>query len=158
LDVASTCWFNWVQRDSIQETLISENRVFIQTNSHGTFLWILMPVSSTLASQELLRLAPKSRSPWAIFSADEGGIAAPQGILTATFSAGLVSRFTSNSQWSLGEGAHAHKWQLPLCHGLGQTPDSVVSNGQGGKQGFGFWPEFIYPVVTSPLLLSTLSP
>jgi hypothetical protein len=58
----STYWFNWVQRDSTQETLISENRVFIQTHSHGMFLWILMPVSATLASQELLRPSSKSRS------------------------------------------------------------------------------------------------
>jgi hypothetical protein len=36
-------------------------RVFIQTNSHGTFLWILKPGSTTLASQELLRTSPKSQ-------------------------------------------------------------------------------------------------
>jgi hypothetical protein len=59
-------------RESTQYTLISENRVFIQTNSHGTFLWILMPVSTTLASQELLRPSLKSCSPCDIFSANEG--------------------------------------------------------------------------------------
>jgi hypothetical protein len=32
--VMSAYWFNWVQRDSTQETLTSENRVFIQTSSH----------------------------------------------------------------------------------------------------------------------------
>jgi hypothetical protein len=49
-----------------------------------------MPVSTTLASQELLRPSPKSCSPCDIFSADEGGIGAPQGIHTAAFSAGPV--------------------------------------------------------------------
>jgi hypothetical protein len=44
-----------------------------------------MPVSATLASQELLRPSPKSPSP-----ADEGVVAASQGILTAAFSAGPV--------------------------------------------------------------------
>jgi hypothetical protein len=39
-------------RDSTQQTLILESRVFfIQTHSHGTFLWILRPVSVTLAGQ-----------------------------------------------------------------------------------------------------------
>jgi hypothetical protein len=64
-----------------------------------------MPDSATLASQELLRPSPKSRSPCDVFSADEGGIAAPQGILTAVFSAGPVSRFTSDTQWWSGEEA-----------------------------------------------------
>jgi hypothetical protein len=92
-------------RESTQETLIPENRVFIQTNSHGTFLWILMPVSTTLTSQESLRPSPKSRSLSDVFSADEGDVAAPQRILTAAFSAGPVSQFTGNTQWSSGEGA-----------------------------------------------------
>jgi hypothetical protein len=62
-------------------------------------------VSATLASQGLLRPSPKSRSPCNVFSADEGGLAVPQGVLTAAFSAGPVSRFTGNTQWLLGEGA-----------------------------------------------------
>jgi hypothetical protein len=129
--VASAYWFNWVQRDSTQETLISENRVFIQTNSHGTFLWILMPVSATLASKELLRLSPKSRSLSNIlsdiFSAYEGGVAAPQGILTATFSAGPVHGSPATPSGCREKG-HAHKWRLPLCQGLRGTPDSMVSD------------------------------
>jgi hypothetical protein len=52
----------------------------------------------------LLRPSPKSRSPCDAFSADEGGIAVPQGILTAMFSAGPVSQFASDTQWWLGEG------------------------------------------------------
>jgi hypothetical protein len=44
-----------------------------------------MPVSSTLASQELLRPSPKSCSPCKVFSANEGGTSVPQGILTAAF-------------------------------------------------------------------------
>jgi hypothetical protein len=43
-------------------------QVFIQTNLHGTFLWILMPVPATLASQELLRPSPKSHSPERLLS------------------------------------------------------------------------------------------
>jgi hypothetical protein len=66
-----------------------------------------MPVSVTLASQELLRPYPKSCSPWEVFSADEGGIAVPQGILTAAFNAGPVSRFTGDAQWLWGEGARS---------------------------------------------------
>jgi hypothetical protein len=46
--------------ERVLRRLIPENRVFIQTNSHGTFLWILITVSATLASQELLRPSPKS--------------------------------------------------------------------------------------------------
>jgi hypothetical protein len=56
----------------------------------------------------LLRPSPKSRSPWDAFSAHEGGVAVPQGILTAAFSVGPVLRFAGNTQWSLGEGARSH--------------------------------------------------
>jgi hypothetical protein len=129
----------------------------MQTNSHGTFLWILMPVSATLSSQELLRPSPKSCSLCEVFSADEGGISVSQQILTAAFSAGPVhsSPVTPSGHREKG---HIHKRQLPPCQGLGMDSDSMVSNGQGGKQGFGFWPEFMYHVVTSPILLSALSP
>jgi hypothetical protein len=55
-----------------------------------------------------------------VFSADEGGVAAPQGILTATFSAGPVhgSLVTPSGHQEKG---HAHKQWLPLCQGLGWT-------------------------------------
>jgi hypothetical protein len=155
--MTSAYWFNWVQRDGTQETLISENRALIQTHSHGTFLWILMPVSVTLASQELLTPSPKFHSLCDIFSADEEGIAVPQGILTAAFSAGPVHGSLATPSGHQ-EKRHAHKRRLPLRQGLRTDCDSMVSGGLGGQRGFGFWPEFIYPVVTSPLLLSTLSP
>jgi hypothetical protein len=63
-----------------------------------------MPVSATLASQGLLRPSPKSHSPCDAFWANEEGIAVPQGILTATFSAGSVSWFAGDTQWLSGEG------------------------------------------------------
>jgi hypothetical protein len=109
-------------------------------------------VSATLASQELLRPSPKSHSPCDVFSADEGGIAHPRG-----FSQPPCSQFTGGIN-GRGEKGHAHKWQLPPHQGLGMDSDGVVSGGQGGERGFGFWPEFIYPVVTSPPLLSVPSP
>jgi hypothetical protein len=56
------------------------------------------------------------------------------------------------------EKGHTDKRRLPRHQSIGVDSDSLVSDGQGGEQGFGFWPEFIYPVVTSPLLLSALSP
>jgi hypothetical protein len=152
----SAYWFNSVQRDSTQETLISENRVFIQTNSHGTFLWILMPVCATLASQELLRHSP-SLTHCVTSSQLVGGISVPQGILTASFSAGSVSGFTGDTQWWSREGVCSQAAPATTS-GSRMDSDSVVSDGWGGEQGFGFWPEFIYTVVTSPLLLSTLSP
>jgi hypothetical protein len=67
-----------------------------------------MPGCTTLASQELLRPSPKSCSPCDIFSADEGGVAAPQGILTASFSAGPVhgSPAAPSGHWEKG---HTHK-------------------------------------------------
>jgi hypothetical protein len=148
----SAYWFSLVQTDSTQETLISENRVFIQANSHGTFLWILMPVSTTLASQGLLRPSPKSCSPCNIFSANSCTPGDPHNRLQGRSS----SQFTGNTQWSLGEGACS---QVAAAYTSGSRvdSDSMVSDGQGGEQGFGFWPEFIHPVVTSPLLLSRLS-
>jgi hypothetical protein len=82
-------------------------QIFVQTHSHGTFLWVLMPVSVTLASQELLRPSPKSRSPCDVFSANEGDEVVPQGILTAAFSTDPVLRFTGDIQWLLGERAHS---------------------------------------------------
>jgi hypothetical protein len=86
-----------------------------------------------------------------------GDVSAPQLILTAAFIAGPVSRFTSDIQCMSGEGTRS---QVAAASTSGSQADSdnVVSNGQGGEQGFGFWPEFIYLVVTSPLLLSALSP
>jgi hypothetical protein len=116
-----------------------------------------MPFFTTIASQKLLRPSPKSRSPCNIFSTNEGGVSAPQGILTAAFRAGPVHG-SLVTHTDLREKGHAHKRWLPPCQGLRTDSDSMVSNGQGNEQGFGFWPEFIYPVVTSPLLLSTLSP
>jgi hypothetical protein len=101
-----------------------------------------MPVSATLASQELLRPSPKSRSLCDVFSADERGVSLPQGILTATFSADPVHGSPARPSGRQEKG-HAHKRRLPLHQGLGTDSDSVVSDGQGGEQGFGFWPEFI---------------
>jgi hypothetical protein len=157
--VRSTYWFNWVQRDSnwvqrdsTQKTLISENRVFIQTNSQGTFLWILISVSASLASQELLGPFPKSHSPCNIFSANEGGVSASQGILTATLSAGPVHG-SPGTLSGCREKGHTHKQRLLPHQGLGTDSDGVVSGRPGGKQGFGFWPGFIYPEVTSPCYL-----
>jgi hypothetical protein len=116
-----------------------------------------MPVSATLASQELLRLSPKSRSPRDVFSANEGGgVAAPQGILTA-FSAGPGhgSLATPSGPW--GEGTCSQTAAASTSESQGDSRQHGL-RWQGDKQGLGFWPEFIYPVVTSPLLLSTLSP
>jgi hypothetical protein len=145
-------------RESTQETLISENSVFIQTNSCGTFLWILMPVSATLASQDLLRPSPKS--PHRVTSSQlvRGVYLHPRGSsqLPSVQVQFHGSPATPSGHWEKG---HAHKWWLPLHQGLGMNSDSVVvSDGQEGEQGFGLWPEFICPVVTSPLLLSALSP
>jgi hypothetical protein len=78
-----------------------------------------MPVSATLAS--FTQTSPKSRSPCDAFSADEGGVAVPQRILTATFSAGPVSRFTSHTQWSLGEGAHSQAAAISMS----ESPDGL---------------------------------
>jgi hypothetical protein len=101
---------------------------------------------------------PKVSLTMDVFSANEGVIAVPQGILTADFGSG--PRFTGDTQWSSGEGAcsqavAASTSGYPLGGGGTLT---AWSRCQGGEQGFGFWPEFICPVVTSPLLLSTLSP
>jgi hypothetical protein len=67
------------------------------------------------------------------------------------------SRFTGDTQWSSGEGARS---QAAIASTSGPGGDSWQRGlrCQGDEQGFRFWPEFIYPVVTSPLLLSTLSP
>jgi hypothetical protein len=80
-----------------------------------------------LASQELLRPSPKSRSPCNVFSANEGGIAVPQEILTASFSAGSVHRATPSGH---GKKGHAHKQRLHPHprQGLRRTPDSMVSD------------------------------
>jgi hypothetical protein len=111
-------WFNWVQRDSTQETLISENRILIQTNPHDTFLWILMPVSTTLASQELLKPSPKSCLPCL---SQWGGM-----YLRPRWSSQLPSlqvQFHGSPATSsvCQEKGHAHKWQLPPRQGLRQT-------------------------------------
>jgi hypothetical protein len=116
-----------------------------------------MPVSATLASWELLISSPKSCSPCEVFSVDDRGVAAPQGILTAAFSAGPVHSSPGTPSGHQKKG-HTHKQQLPPHQGLRMDSDGMVSGGQGGKRGFGFQPEFIYPVVTSPPLLSALSP
>jgi hypothetical protein len=102
----------------------------------GTFLWILMPVSTTLASQELLRPSPKSCSLCAIFSAPEWGIAVPQGILTTAFSAGPVHGSLGTPSGHQEKG-HAHMWQLPLCQSLRGTPDSTVSDGKEASKALG---------------------
>jgi hypothetical protein len=86
-----------------------------------------MPVSATLASQELLRSSPKSCSLCDVISAVEGDEAVPPGILTAAFSAFPVhgSLVTPSGRWEKG---HAHKRGLPLCQGVRGTSDSMVSN------------------------------
>jgi hypothetical protein len=134
--VVSAYWFNWVQRDSTQETLISENRVFIQTHSHGIFLWILRPVPATLASQESLRPSPKSRSPCDIFSVDGGGVTVPQGILTAAFSAGPVHGSPGTPSGHREKG-HAQKQQLPLHQGLGWTLTAWSPMGEEASKALG---------------------
>jgi hypothetical protein len=95
-----------------------------------------MPVSATLASQELLRPSPKSCSLCDIFLANEWGIAVPQGILTAAFSAGPVHGSPATPSGCREKG-HAQKWQLPLCHGLRGTPDSMVSNVKEASKALG---------------------
>jgi hypothetical protein len=67
------------------------------------------------------------------------------------------SRFTGDTQWSSGEGALSQAVAASTSGSQGKLWQHGLWC-QGGEQGFGFWPEFIYPVVTSPLLLSTLSP
>jgi hypothetical protein len=79
-----------------------------------------MPVSATLASQELLRPSPRSHSLCDVFSANEGDEAAPQGILTATFSAGPVHGSPATPSGRQEKG-HTHKQWLPLCQGLRGT-------------------------------------
>jgi hypothetical protein len=151
--VASTYWSNWVRRVSTQETLFFREQVFIQTNSHGTFPWILIPVSATLANQGLLRPSPKSCS-----VCQRGGVKlCPRGSLQPSAVqvqfCGLLA--TPGGHWKKG---HADKWRLPLHQDLRMNSDGAVSGGWGGKRGLGFWPEFIYLVVTLPPLLSALPP
>jgi hypothetical protein len=113
---------------------------FVPTHSHGTFLWILRPVSATLASQAT-QTFPKSHSPCDVFSADEGescisgSSQQPSG--QVQFHGSLA---TPSGRWKKG---HAHKWQLPPHQGLGTDSDGVVSGGQGGE--WGFWvPAWVY--------------
>jgi hypothetical protein len=84
-----------------------------------------MPVSATLASQELLRPSPKSRS--SVFSADEGGVAASQGILTAALSAGPVHGSPATPSGHREKG-HALKWWLPLPQGRTPTAWSLMGD------------------------------
>jgi hypothetical protein len=110
-----------------------------------------MPVSATLASQELLRPSPKSPSP-----ADEGVVAASQGILTAAFSAGPVhsSLATPSGHRRRGTLTSSGCLYVRVSGGLltAWSPMSIKLAR--------LWvlASLIYPVVTSPLLLSTLSP
>jgi hypothetical protein len=62
-----------------------------------------MPASSTLASQ-FTQTFPQVSLTMQCFLSWWGGVAVPQGILTAAFSAGPVSEFAGNTQWSSGEG------------------------------------------------------
>jgi hypothetical protein len=76
--------------------------------------------------------SPKSRLPCDIFSADEGGVSVPQGILTAAFSAGPVHSSPATPSGHQEKG-HAHKWWLPPRQGLGIDSDGMVSSGRGGE-------------------------
>jgi hypothetical protein len=134
--VVSAYWFNWVQKDGTQETLISENRVFIQANSHGTFLWILMPVSTTLASRELLRPSPKPRSPCHVFLADEGVCSCAPGDPHSCLQCRSSSRFTRDTQWSSGEGARSQAVAASVSGSWG-TPDSMVSDVKKASKALG---------------------
>jgi hypothetical protein len=67
------------------------------------------------------------------------------------------SSFTGDTQWLSGEGARSQV-VAASCQGLGTDSGSMVSDGRGSKRGFGLWLVFIYLVVTSPPLLSALSP
>jgi hypothetical protein len=82
-----------------------------------------MPVSATLASQ-FTQTFPQA---FFVFSANDGGVAMPQGILTAAFSAGPVHGSPATPSGRREKG-HAHKLRLPPRQGLGGTPDSVVSD------------------------------
>jgi hypothetical protein len=92
---------------------------------------------------------------WCLLSWWGGVYLQPRGSSQAVFSAGPVSPATPSGR---GDKGHAHKWRLPPRQGFGMDSDSMVSDKQEGERGFGFWIEFIYLVVTSPPLLSTLSP
>jgi hypothetical protein len=85
-----------------------------------------MPVSTILASQELLRPSHKSLSPCDIFSANEEGVAASQGILTADFKAGPVH--CSLATHPVVVGRRGMFTCSSLCQGLRGTPDSMVSD------------------------------
>jgi hypothetical protein len=64
------------------------------------------------------------------------GIAVPQGILTATFSAGPVHG-SPGMPSGCREKGHAHKWLLPLYQGLEGDSDSMVSDGKEVSKALG---------------------
>jgi hypothetical protein len=93
---------------------------FIQTNLHSTFPQILMPVSSTLASQEFSQAFPKPHSPCNSSQLIRGGPAEP--LLVQVQSCG--SPATPSGHQKKG---HALKRRLPLCQSLGTVPESAGS-------------------------------
>jgi hypothetical protein len=66
-----------------------------------------MPVSATLASQEFTQATPSLTHCVMVLSQWGGVQLSPGEFLTAAFSAGPISRFTGDIQWSLEEGAHS---------------------------------------------------
>jgi hypothetical protein len=65
-----------------------------------------------------------------------GGIVAPQGILTATYSAGPVHGSLEIPSGHREKG-YTHKRQLPQCQGLRGTPDSMVSDVKEASKALG---------------------
>jgi hypothetical protein len=61
---------------------------FIQTNLHSTLPWILMPVSSTLASQEFTQAFPKPCSPCDGSQPMKGVQLSPRGVPHGCFQCG----------------------------------------------------------------------
>jgi hypothetical protein len=118
---------------------------------------ILMPVSATLVSQRLLRPSPKSCSPCVTFSADEGGVAVPQGILTA-FSAGSVLWFAGDTQWSWGEGGMVTSSGCLYIRASGRTLMAWSLAGEEASKVLGSGLSLYTWAVTAPLLLLALPP
>jgi hypothetical protein len=108
-------------------------QVFIQTHSHGTFLWILRPVSTTLASQFTQTFPQVSLTTWRFLSQWVGHTCAP-GDPHSRFQ--CRSSFAVRHSVVIGRRGHAHKQRLPLHLSLGMLSDSVVSGEWGGERGF----------------------
>jgi hypothetical protein len=157
--VASPYWFNWVQRDSTQETLISYFREQSFYSNKFTQHFPMDPNACLYYPSQpgVTQTFPQVSLTMRYLLSQWGGHSCTPGDPHSHLQCRASSQFTGDTQWSSGEGACS---QAAAASMSGSQGDSWQHDlwCQRVEQGFGFWPEFIYPVVTSPLLLSTLSP